>query len=149
MVLNRKGSIAMIDAMVFIILLSAVSITMFTGIESTEIRDEPLAKDVCDDFFSIRVSSSMLFDTEDAQIFPIAMLIASNINSGHTSEMKEFVKETMDDLIPEMYGYEISMGYDGKEITVERQGYRDLSSEYTCSQHVVGPKYLDVRIRLY
>ncbi len=149
MVLSRKGNIAMIDAMVFLILLSAVSVTMFTSTDTAEIRDEPIAKTVCDDLFSMRVSASILFDTDEGQILPISMLIASNMSSGHTDEMRAFVKGMMDELVPDMYGYELTMEYNGKKIDVGRQGQRDLSSEYTCSQHVVGPMYMDVHIRLY
>ncbi len=149
MVLSHKGNIAMIDAMVFLILLSAVSVTMFASTDTAEIRDEPMAKSVCDDLFSMRLSSSMLFDTGDEQILPISMLIASNMNSGHADEMMTFIKGMMDELVPSMYGYELTLEYKGKRIDVGRQGQRNLSSEYTCSQHVVGPMYMDVHIKLY
>lgn len=149
MVLSRKGNIAMIDAMVFLILLSAVSVTMFAGADHTEIRDEPIAKDICDDLFSMRLSPSMLSDTDDEQIFPIGVLIASNMNSGHTEDMRTFIREVMDDLVPYAYGYELSIGYNGKKIEVGRQGQRESSSEYSCSQHIVGSMYMDVHIRLY
>lgn len=77
MVLNRKGSIAMIDAMIFIILLSAVSVTMFANIMPDNVHDGPNAKTVCDDLFSMKLDSSTLFDTEDTQILPISTLIAA------------------------------------------------------------------------
>ena len=149
MVLNRKGSIAMIDAMIFIILLSAVSVTMFANIMSDDVHDGPNAKTVCDDLFSMKLDSSTLFDTEDAQILPVSTLIAANMNSGHKEEMRSFIKRVMDDLVPDTYGYDISMTFKGDEMIVERHAGGDISSEYSCSQPVVGSMHMDVRIRLY
>lgn len=146
---DRKGNIAIIDAIIFLMLLSAVSVTLFAYDGSDGIGDEPMAKKVCEDLFSVKVSSSVILDTTDTQVLPVAMLVAAGMSSGEEEKMSSLLKDMLDDMIPEIHGYEMIIDYNNHVIKMERQAYDSLSSEYECTQAVIGPMDMKVHIWVY
>ncbi len=135
--------------MIFLMLLSAVSVTLFAYDGSDGMNDEPMAKKVCEDLFSVKVSSCVILDTTDTQVLPIALLIAAGMSSGEEDSMAEILSDMMDDMIPEIYGYEMSLVYEDKNITLGRQAHDALSSEYECTQAVIGPMDMKVHLWVY
>lgn len=143
--LNRKGTVALIDAMVFLSLMSVVAVGIFAYIGYAEI-EEPMAKSVTDDLFSVKVKASDLTDSEDSKLYPIAVLISANMASGDTEFTERYLAETMDCLIPEMYGYVLALGYEGHLLSVERTSLRDISSDYSSEINIDGAGTLSYRL---
>ncbi len=133
---NRKGMIAVFDAMVFIVLLSmaATWLFVFTNISETE---EPMAKTVSDDLFLVEVRTCDLMYLEDTKVLPIETLIAATMIDGRCQRTEQFISETLEQLIPEVYGYDLILEYKGKTLHFQRITDREMSSEY-CEDHIIG-----------
>ena len=132
---DRKGMIAMMDAMILIILLSAATTWLFVFNETDDI-EEPMAKTVSDDLFMIEVKTNDLTGLGDTKVLPIETLIASTMNSGDTERTERFIRSTLDALIPEVYGYELILEYNGHSMRFSRGGSGQMSSEYS-SKHII------------
>ncbi|MFA7044420.1 MAG: hypothetical protein WC186_08745, partial [Bacteroidales bacterium] len=101
---NKKGMIAIVDALIFLTIMSTVVIGMFSYVVVQE-TEQPLAKTINDDFFSIKLKASDIYPTDDDQTYPIADLIAADLNSGSYGNAEQYVKNAIDMMVPQMYGY--------------------------------------------
>ena len=145
---NRKGMIAVFDAMVFIVLLSmaATWLFIFTSVSETE---EPMAKTVSDDLFLVEVRTCDLMYLEDTKVLPIETLIAATMIDGRCQRTEQFISLTLEQLIPEVYGYDLILEYKGKTLHFQRASDREMSSEY-CEDHIIdGAGILHSELRIY
>ena len=145
---NRKGIVAMFDAMIFVVLLTmaATWLFIFTSMEEPE---EPMAKTVSDDIFSVEVRTCDLLYLNDTKILPIDTLLAASINSNQTSKTETYLSELLDQLIPAVYGYEFTVEYKGHSMYLCRQSDRELSSEYSGERIIDGAGTLKSSLRIY
>ena len=145
---NRKGMVAMMDAMIFLFLISLVATWLFafSGIADTE---EPMAKEITDDFFSMEVRTCDLMYLDDTKILPIGTLIAANMNTGEMERTEEFVSKVINDMVPDCYGYELILEYGGHSLSICRQSYRPMSSEYITDHEIDGADPLKSILRVY
>ena len=145
---NRKGIIAVFDALVFIVLLSmaATWLFVFTSISETE---EPMAKTVSDDIFLIEVRTCDLMYLEDTKVLPIETLIAATMIDGRCERTEQFISETLEQLIPEVYGYELLLEYSGRTLHFQRMSDREMSSEYSEDHVIDGAGTLHSELRIY
>ena len=145
---DRKGAIAMFDALVFLFLLGMVATWLFAfgGIMEPE---EPMAKTVSDDIFSMEVRTCDLMYLDDTKILPIETLISADMNSGGCGKLDPFLSATLEELIPEMYGYEFILEYGGHVIRYWRSSDRTLSSEYIEEHQIDGAGVLISTLRIY
>ena len=145
---NRKGMVAVFDAMVFIILLSmaATWLFIFTNIPETE---EPMARTVSDDLFLIEVRTCNLMYLEDTKVLPIETLIAASMSDGRCQKTEQFISSTLEQLIPKVYGYELILEYRGRTLHFQRVSDRVLSSEYAADHPVDGADSLRSILRVY
>lgn len=118
---NKKGMIAIIDALIFLTIMSTVVIGMFSYFIVQE-TEQPLAKTINDDFFSIRLKASDIYPTVDDQTYPIADLIAADLNSGSYGNAEQYVKNAIDTMIPLMYGYLFTLVYKEHTMSISREG---------------------------
>ena len=145
---NRKGMIAVFDAMVFIVLLSmaATWLFIFTSVSETE---EPMAKTVSDDLFLVEVRTCDLMYLEDTKVLPIETLIAATMIDGRCQRTEQFISLTLEQLISEVYGYDLILEYKGKTLHFQRASDREMSSEY-CEDHIIdGAGTLHSELRIY
>ena len=145
---NRKGTVAIIDAMVFIVLLSVAATWLFVFTNITE-TEEPMAKTVSDDIFSMEVRTCDLMYLDDTKILPIETLISADMNSGGCGKLDPFLSATLEELIPEMYGYEFILEYGGHVIRYWRSSDRALNSEYIEEHQIDGAGVLISTLRIY
>ena len=145
---NIKGTVAIIDAMVFIVLLSVAATWLFVFTNITE-TEEPMAKTVSDDLFSVEVRTCDLMDLEDTKVLPIGTLMAATMNVGKCERMERFLSETLDQMIPEVYGYEFMIEYNGHSMHFERQSGRELGSEYSQDHIIDGAGTLHSELKIY
>ena len=145
---NRKGIVAMFDAMIFVVLLTmaATWLFVFTSLEEPE---EPMAKTVSDDIFSVEVRTCDLLYLNDTKILPIDTLLAASINSNQTSKTETYLSELLDQLIPAVYGYDFTVEYNGHSMHFSRHSDRELSSEYNDERVMDGAGVLKSNLRIY
>lgn len=145
---DKKGMIAMMDALVFILLLSMAATWLFVFNNTME-PEEPMAKTVSEDIFSMEVRTSDMTDLSDTKVLPIQTLMASTMNSGRTGRLSSFLSETLDQLIPEIYGYDLILEYNGRTLEFHRQSDNGMSSEYVCDHIIDGAGTLRSTLRIY
>ena len=145
---DRRGMIAVFDAMVFVLLLSMAATWMFVFTSMDDI-DEPMAKTVSDDIFSMEVRTSDLMDLSDTKVLPIETLIAATMKNGSTERTERLLSETLDELIPQVYGYDFELEYEGHTLCFQRDSERELSSEYGSEYPVDGAGVLRSSLRIY
>ena len=145
---DRKGIVAMFDAMIFIVLLTMAATWLFV-FTSLEEPDEPMAKTVSDDIFSVEVRTCDLLYLNDTKILPLDTLLASSMNSGQTGKTEAYLSELLDQLIPAVYGYEFTLDYRGHSMYLCRHSDRELSSEYTDERIIDGAGTLISHLRIY
>ena len=145
---NRKGIVAIFDAMIFIVLLTTAATWLFVY-TSLEEPDEPMAKRVSDDIFSVEVRTCDLLYLEDTKILPMDTLLAASMNSDRTGKTELYLSELLDQLIPAVYGYELTLEYSGHSMYLYRQSDRPMSSEYTAERQIDGAGTLTAMLRIY
>ena len=145
---NRKGMIAVFDALVFIVLLSlaATWLFVFTSISETE---EPMAKTVSDDLFLVEVRTCDLMYLEDTKVLPIETLIAATMVDGRCQKTEQFISKTLEQLIPEVYGYDFILEYKGRALHFQRASDREMSSEYSEDHIIDGAGTLHSELKIY
>ena len=145
---DRKGIVAMFDAMIFVVLLTmaATWLFVFTSMEEPE---EPMAKTVSDDIFSVEVRTCDLLYLNDTKILPLDTLLASSMNTGQTGKTESYLSELLEQLIPAVYGYEFTLEYKGHTMYLCRQSDRELSSEYSDERVIDGAGTLRSCLKVY
>ncbi|MFA6709997.1 MAG: hypothetical protein WCR83_01560 [Candidatus Methanomethylophilaceae archaeon] len=144
---DSKGMVAVMDTLIFLVIMSMVVIGIFsyTVIQETE---QPLAKTINDDFFSIRLKASDIFPTDDCQTYPIADLVAADLNSGLHGNAEKYVKGTMDSMVPEIYGYTFTLTYGENTMSVSRGG-GDMTSCFSTVIQIDGGGNLSADLTIF
>lgn len=145
---DRKGIVAMFDAMIFVVLLTMAATWLFV-FTSLEEPDEPMAKTVSDDIFSVEVKTCDLLYLNDSKILPMDTLLAASMNSGQTGKTETYLSELLDQLIPAVHGYEFTVEYRGHTMYLCRQSDRELISEYSDERIIDGAGTLRSCLRIY
>jgi len=145
---NRKGVIAMMDALIFIILISMAASWLFFFNEDVT-NEEPMAKTVSDDLFSVEVRTCDLMYLGDTKILPLRTLVAATMSDGRTEKTEGFISSTLEELIPSIYGYELTLEYGGYVLHFQRTSGRQLSSEYITEYDIDGTGTLNSCLRIY
>ena len=145
---DRKGMIAIVDALVFVMLLSMAATWLFV-FSNLEDAEEPMAKTISDDIFTMEIRISDVMDSEDTKVLPISTLMAAAMNTGRTQSLESFISQTLDQLIPGMYGYYLIVGYNGHTMEFHRHSDREMSSEYTCDHIIDGAGVLTSTLSIY
>ena len=145
---DRKGVVAMFDAMIFIVMLTVAATWLFV-FTSMEEPEEPMAKTVSDDIFSVKVRTCDLLYLNDTKILPIDTLLAASMNSNRTEKTGTYLSELLDQLIPAVYGYEFTVEYNGHSMYFSRASDRELSSEYIDERVIDGAGTLRSDLKIY
>lgn len=145
---DRKGIVAIVDALVFISILSIAAFGLFaySGCADTE---EPMAESVSNDLFSMELMACDVYRTSDTSIYPLPTLIAVNMASGNTDSIGDFLKDTLDGLVPGYCGYSLTIGFLGNQMVVERQGMNELSSSHSSEFHIAGSEVMTYVLEIY
>ena len=143
---NKKGMIAVMDTLIFLIIMSMVVVGIFSH-NMTQETEQPLAKTINDDFFSIRLKASDIYPTDDGQTYPIADLIAADLNSGLHGNTERYIKNAMDTMVPGMYGYIFTLRYGDHMISISREG-KDMTSCFSTAIPVNGGEDLFVDLTI-
>lgn len=145
---DRRGMIAMVDALIFIILISMAASWMFFFDEDVE-HEEPMAKTVTDDLFTVEVRTCDLMYLGDTKVLPLRTLIAATMSDGRTERTEAFISSALEELIPPLYGYDMTLEYGGHTLYFERHSERPLGSEYVTQYDIEGTGTLGICLRIY
>ena len=145
--MNRKGMISIMDAVIFISLISVVAAMLFAFPHSDE-YNRPTAGEVTEQFLSVELKASDVLDTDDSKTYPISMLIAAEINSGDTDAAAKMVKDVFDRIVPSGHGYTVEMEYEGKKIMVDRQRECDVTSHCRTLVPVIKDRCLGISVEI-
>lgn len=144
---DRKGMVAVMDTLIFLVIMSMVVIGIFSYTVTQE-AEQPLAKTINDDFFSIRLKACDIYPTDDCQTYPIAELVAADLNSGLHGNAERYVKSTMDSMVPEMYGYTFTLKYGDNTMSVSREG-GDMTSCFSALIPIDGGGNLSADLTIF
>jgi hypothetical protein len=111
---NTKGLTAMVDAMIFIVIMGILVVAMFS-IQNNEEYVMNEASEVSDQLFSAKMRISDVMDAEDSLIVPLTDLLAASIVTGESS-VSEYVVSVLDSLTERPGAYRLNMSY--RDVTV-------------------------------
>jgi hypothetical protein len=143
--LNRKGMAAMVDAVIFLAVLSIVAGVLFTGTPPAEDQGCPYAEETCHTLMSVKLSLCDVHDTEDTDVVTLPDLVSGYIRTGKGSIM-DYVSDALDAMVP--VGYLMTFGLNGKDASVG-DGGESLTSAFTGSITVIGGETMEFRLEIY
>ena len=144
--MNRKGMIAMMDAMIFIVLIAFVSMAIM-NIESENHDHEPLdASEICEYILSTDVTGSDLIPEMGSTRYTMADAVAYAVVKDHEPVMKE-LKTMLDDMTMGNYDYVLRLTCENVTKTIG--GLEGVSeSTYSGTWTVSGGRALSVEMWL-
>jgi hypothetical protein len=112
---NKKGMTAMIDAMIFIVIIGIAVSAIFalTG-------DEPAANDassISDSIFSAKLRTCDLVETDDSRLVSMPDMMAFYILTGE-GDAANYIESILDSLMQRPHSYSLSICYSGNTIVI-------------------------------
>ena len=112
---NRKGLTAMVDGMIFIVIMGLAVSAMFAfG------GNEPTANDassVSNSIFSAKLRTCDLVDTDDSRLVSVSDVIAFYIMTGE-GRAAEYIESVLDSLMKRPDSYRLDIEYQGSSISI-------------------------------
>jgi hypothetical protein len=124
------------DAMIFLTVMSIVSIGLCAYALQEE-GGETLARSACDDAMGIELRASDVLPIKDTQVFPVADLVAADLNTGGHGLTQSYMKSVLDGLISQPHGYCMTFDYNGHRMQIGRGG-GETTSTYDAAYDVNG-----------
>jgi hypothetical protein len=113
---NRKGLTAMVDAMIFMVIMGILVVAMFSISNDEEyVMNE--ASEVSDQLFSAKLRISDIMDEEDSLIVPLTDLLAASIIIKENS-VSEYVRSVLDSLTERPGAYRLNLSYRDTTMTI-------------------------------
>ena len=142
---GKKGMAAVIDAFIFITIIGLIAAGMFAYSHSAD-RDA-MAKEYHDSFFAIELRTNDLFEGTDTQCAMMCDLIAAHIASDEGT-VREYAEETMNNIIPPIYGYKFVFEYDGHTMSIGNGDGRVIS-QYSSDTVIISGKTMHSVLYVY
>lgn len=130
---NKKGMTAMVDAMIFIVIMGIVATVYFSSghIDNSEMNE---SSEITDDIFSTKLKINDLIDTEENGLISIGDLIVSHLYSNNDS-ITEYLEDILRTLLQRPDSYRLELTYGDLSCTIGN-GYGDPLSSCT-KEHTV------------
>ncbi|MDR1405031.1 MAG: hypothetical protein LBJ20_05650 [Candidatus Methanoplasma sp.] len=114
---NRKGITAMVDAMMFIVVMGlAVSALFAFGGEDIQNED---ASSVSDSIFSAKLRIRDFLETDDSKLVSMPDMVAFGILTGDNTVF-DYIENIMNSLMQRPYSYCMEIEYNGSSVTIGR-----------------------------
>jgi hypothetical protein len=113
---NKKGLTAMVDAMIFIVIMGILVAAMFS-VSDNEDYTMNEASEVSDQLFSAKVRISDILEEQDSLVITITDLLAASIVIGDDSA-PEYVKAILDSLTERPGAYRLNLSYRDTALTI-------------------------------
>jgi hypothetical protein len=142
---NRKGMTGIVDAMIFITIMTLVFSAMYMNSASQPEEDQK-ATDIVEELMSVELRVGDVTDIEDIKILSMSNLLAAAFLADDYGPMNH-VKSVLDVLFanPDMYSLEIT--YEDCEYSIGTD--REAISECTKTITVMYGGELTVKLKLY
>ena len=112
---DRKGMTAMVDAMIFIVIMGlAVSAIFAFGGEEPAANN---ASSISDSIFSAKLRTCDFIDTDDSGLVPMPDIAAFYILTGE-GEAGDYIQSILDSLMQRPHSYSLEIGYKGSIISI-------------------------------
>lgn len=144
--MNRKGMVATLDVLIFIVLLSVVTLT-FVSFNTPELQETDVST-LCEDVFTTEIKSDDFLSNGDTTVYRLSDYVAMSITSGNEEFIETHVKSVLDDLLGKKYQYHLTMEYNNKIMEIGN-GFESPSSVCKTEFDVIGPEDLYVELSLY
>jgi len=131
---GRKGMVAVMDAMFFIIILGIAISAMFAYVPQE--NDEPLAEHVHNNLMKTELRTSDVFDINDTRIIPIEEILAAHLSSGE-GDIERYLYEVLRSMIPISHDFVFECEFKGKSMSVGSSG-DNMTSYYESKTDVAG-----------
>ena len=146
MILRKKGMASLIDAFMFITVITLITAGMF-AYSSLSADKEPEAKALHDAFLSIELRTDDLFEGTGTQMVRMCDLLAADIMTGNGSA-RGYAEDVLACIIPPIYGYEFTFEYEGRTMTIGNGG-NVITSRYSTETVILGGKVMRTSLSLY
>ena len=144
--MNRKGMVAILDAVIFIAILAFISVTMLTFGNISEEDRAPDASEVCDRLMSTEMGGRGLLPEMGNTPYTMADVAAYAVASGD-KDLRDRIKEMADDLTFNRARYCLELRYGEKTVMIG-EDVSVYSSSYCGEERVIGGGTLYVSLRL-
>jgi len=112
---NRKGLTAMVDAMIFIVVMGLAVSAMFAfGGDNSSPND---ASTVSDNIFSAKLRACDIADTEDARLISVPDVIAFYFLAGD-GKVIDYIQSILDSLLKRPNSYRLEISYNNSVVTI-------------------------------
>jgi len=143
---GKKGVASVIDAFMFITVITLIAAGMFAYSSLTS-EEGAEAKALHDTFFDIELRTNDLFEETDTQSVRMCDLVAAHMASGK-GDVKEYAEGVLSSIIPPIYGYEFIFEYEGR-VMIIGDGGCTLRSQYSSEIVILGGKMMRTSLSLY
>ena len=123
---NKKGMTAMVDAMIFIVVMGLAVSAMFMFTSNEPVPDD--ASRVPDKIFTSKLRSCDVIDTEESGIVNVSDMVAFYFLTGE-GKIMQYIKGIMDSLMQRPGSYRLDISYKGSSISIG-SGTGDPLSSY-------------------
>jgi len=123
---NRKGMTAMVDAMIFIVVMGLAVSAMFIFTSNEPAPDD--ASRIPDNIFTSKLRSCDVINTEESGLVNVSDMVAFYFLTGEGNIMR-YIKSIMDSLMQRPDSYRLDISYKGYSISIG-SGYGDVRSSY-------------------
>ena len=146
MIRDRKAMASIIDAFMFITVIGLIAAGMF-AYSGASGDNETVAGTVYDTFFGIELRTSDMFCGTDTQSVRMCDLVAAYMVSGE-SKVLEYMKNTLDSIVPPVCKYEFTFEYNGRSLTIGEKGDR-LTSRFSSEMMISDGNVMRASLSLY
>jgi len=131
---GKKGMVAVMDAMLFIVILGLAVSAIFAY--TADPGEEPLAERIHRDIFATELRVNDVFDVNDSRVVSIDYIIAANLASGE-GDLESYLYDLLRSMVPISHGFELICEYRGSVLTIS-EGEGTISSSCSSERPVAG-----------
>jgi len=144
MTFGKKGMVAVMDAMLFIVILGLAVSAIF--VYTSEDSEEPLAEKIHRDIFATEMRVSDVFDINDSRVVPVDYIIAAHLSSGEGC-IEEYLYDLLRTMVPVSHGFELICEFRGSVMTIG--DVEGIPSSSCSSERPVGGDTLRTLLKIY
>jgi hypothetical protein len=142
---NKKGMTAMVDAMIFIVVMGMVVSVMFAFSGGEPVQDDTSA--VSDSIFTSKLKVCDVLETDESGLVSVTDMSAFYILTGE-GRIAEYIEDVLDSLFQRPDSYRVEISYLGGTVTVGN-GKKDAVSSSHKEYTVTYGGTIEVDLRVY
>jgi len=141
---GRKGMVAVMDAMLFIVILGLAVSAIF--VYTADPGEEPLAERIHRDVFATELRVNDVFDVNDSRVVPVDYIIAAHLSSGE-GDIEQYLYDLLRAMVPIPHGFELTCEFRGSVMTISEGG--EIPSSTCSSERTVAGEVLRTSLKIF